>query len=162
MNISEADFDAAIEKSPSSCWLTPVPSTVMSWLYEIGVSHALVGFFERHSYVDWVQIGKLSFNSVSELARENMDPQNHAVYESGLLIIGSGLNGDPIVVNIESGKTGYLCHDELWESDENPEIASMHCELRYSLGEFFLGAATSKDFPVDYYEALSQTEVEEK
>jgi hypothetical protein len=96
MNISEPDFDAAIEKSPSRCWLTPVPSTVMSWLYEIGVSDALVGFFERHSYVSWVQIGSVSFNSVSELVRENVDP-HHAVYKSRLLIIGSGLNGDPIV-----------------------------------------------------------------
>ena len=104
MNIGEPDFDAAIEKSPSRCWLVPVPSTVKSWLYEIGVSDALVSFFERHSYVSWVQIGSLSFNSVSELVRENVDPQNHAVYKSRLLIIGSGLNGDPIVVNIEAGK----------------------------------------------------------
>ncbi len=44
---------------------------------------------------------------------------------------------------------GYLCHDELWASDENPEIASMHCELPYSLGEFYLRAATSEDFPVE-------------
>lgn len=154
MNISEPDFDAAIEKSPSRCWLVPVPSTVKSWLYEIGVSDALVSFFERHSYVSWVQIGSVSFNSVSELVRENVDPQNHAVYKSRLLIIGSGLNGDPIVVNTESGKAGYLCHDELWDSDENPEIASMHCELPYPLGEFYLRAATSEDFPVDYYEAL--------
>ncbi len=154
MNISEPDFDAAIETSPSRCWLVPVPSTVMSWLYEIGVSDALVSFFERHCYISWVQIGNLSFNSVRELVRENVDPQNHSVYKSRLLIIGSGLNGDPIVVNIDSGKAGFLCHDELWESDESPEIASILCELPYSLGEFYLRAATSEDFPRDYYEAL--------
>lgn len=158
MNIGERDFDAAIEKSPSRCWLAPVPSTVVSWLHEIGVSEALVSFFERHSYVSWVQIGRVSFNRVSELVRENMDPQNRAVYKSGLLIIGSGLNGDPIVVNIENGKAGYLCHDELWDSEENPELASMHCELPYSLGEFYLRAATSEDFPVDYDEALEAVE----
>jgi hypothetical protein len=154
VNINEPDFDAAIKTSPSRCWLTPLPSTVRSWLYEIGVSDALVGFFERHSYVSWVQIGRVSFNSVSELVRENMDPQNRSVYKSRLLIVGSGLNGDPIVVNMESGKAGYLCHDELWESEEDPEIADVYCELPHSLGEFYLKAATSEDFPVDFYQAL--------
>jgi hypothetical protein len=154
MNISESDFDSAIEKSPSKLWLAPVPSTVMSWFSEIGVSDALVGFFQRHSYTSWIQIGHVSFNSVSELVHENMDPQNHAVYKSRLLIIGSGLNGDPIVVNMESGKAGYLCHDELWESEEDPEIADVYCELPHSLGEFYLKAATSEDFPVDFYQAL--------
>jgi hypothetical protein len=154
MNLSEPDFDSAMEKSPSRRWRVEVPGTVMSWLYEIGVSDPLIGFFQRHSYDSWVQVGKVSFNSVSELVRENTDPQNHEVYKSHLLIIGSGLNGDPIVVNTESGKAGYLCHDELWESEGSPDIASLHCELPLSLGEFYLGAATSEDFPVDFDEAM--------
>lgn len=154
MNISESDFDSAIEKSPSNRWRVQVPNTVMSWLRDIGLNDDLVGFFQRHSYTSWIEIGQVSFNSVSELVEENMDPQNHAVYKSRLLIIGSGLNGDPIVVNIENGKTGYLCHDELWESEGNPDIASLHCELPYSLGEFYLAAVTSEDFPVDFDEAV--------
>lgn len=154
MKINESDFDSAIEQSPSNRWKVAVPDTVMSWLREIGVSDDLVGFFQRHSYTSWIEVGQVSFNSVSELVRENMDPQNHAVYKSGLLIIGSGLNGDPIVVNLSNGKVGYLCHDELWESETSPDIASLHCELPYSLGDFYLGAVISEDFPVDFDEAL--------
>jgi hypothetical protein len=131
----------------------PLLDAVDSWLREKGVSPEVRELLEEHSYSSWLEIGRLSFNSANEVVEVNTDPQNHAVWSRGLLIVGSGLNGDPIVVSSESGRAGYLCHDELWESDTVPDLASIYCELPESLGQFYLSAATLDAYPVDFYEA---------
>ncbi|NRF94836.1 hypothetical protein HQN89_28505 [Paenibacillus frigoriresistens] len=71
-------------------------------------------------------------------------------YEN-LLIIGHGLNGDYIVLNLITNTIGYIFHDELWENDD-VKIKDIYIDMKYSIGEFYLRSLDER-FPVDGFQA---------
>ncbi|MEH7238884.1 hypothetical protein [Bacillus sp. JJ1562] len=82
----------------------------------------------------------------------NLYEEHKRCIDNGLFIIGSGLNGDPIVLDINTNKTGFIFHDELWEDKEiNPK--EIYISLECSLPEFYYNSVFIDDYPVDGYEA---------
>ncbi len=93
------------------------------------------------------------FTSLLQFNKDNLDEQNITCINEELLIIGCGLNGDPVVVDLQTLTVGFVFHDELWE-DLSVKARSTHIDTGLSVGQFYFYAATQIDtFPVDGYAA---------
>ncbi len=112
-----------------------------------------IEFLNKFAFNSFVKFGQITFNCPNEIKRENTEAENRSLIENELLIIGCGLNGDPIVIDIKDGKMGYISHDELWE-DEEIAVSEVYVKMNESIGSFFLKSANSSNYPVDYFEAL--------
>ncbi|TXK83452.1 hypothetical protein FU659_13765 [Paenibacillus sp. N3.4] len=69
-----------------------------------------------------------------------------------MLIIGSGLNGDMIVLDLDNLQIGYVFHDELWENDSISSREILIC-MNCSFGEFYNNSLTIDGYPVDGFQA---------
>ena len=66
--------------------------------------------------------------------------------------MGSGLNGDPVAVELATGTIAFLSHDLLWEREyDDFEECVVRTPLR--LHDFWAQAAGNADFPADSYDA---------
>jgi len=153
MKIDLEKFDEALSKLPDEPYKTVLYGENEKWLSEVGAPKELVDFFNKYSFSSFIKFNNVTFNSPNEIVRENIEEQNQKIYEKGLLIIGCGLNGDPIVINLNNGNIGFVSHDSLWEHEEGIDLKEIYKELNESLGSFFYKSMTLKEFPVDYYEA---------
>lgn len=127
--------------------------TTLEFFHTYSVSRELQVFFAANSFDRPLQIGHIYYNRTNDLARENLEEENRNCIQEGLLIIGSGLNGDPVVIDMETMTLGFIFHDELWE-DTSIKARDVHIDTRLSIGQFYWNAVSQKDdFPVDAYEA---------
>lgn len=82
-----------------------------------------------------------------------MDEVNARCIGEGLLIVGIGLNGDPIVLDLRNGlRVGFVKHEELWDEEESP-ARNLLVSSTLDLGTFYLAAALDETFPVDACDA---------
>ncbi len=82
--------------------------------------------------------------SVDEIKKE----QNTICTANNLLVIGCGLNGDLLTINLCNSKVGYVFHDELWE--ETDEIfEDIYVEMPFRIEEFIEKAIENKNYPID-------------
>jgi hypothetical protein len=127
------------ERLSSRCW---------SYARDHGVPDDLIATLDECAYAGSIRIGRLWLSPLAELDIENSEEENAPCIEHGFLIVGSGLNGDPIAVELATGRIAFLSHDLLWErAYEDFE----ECGVRTPLGlhEFWAQAAATPDFPVD-------------
>ena len=123
---------------------------VIDWLSSIGLNQDLIEEFSSCSHYGPIRINKIYFNRFNEFIEYNFDEKSKRCIENGYLIIGSGLNGDPIVLSLESGNVGYISHDALWE-EEDCDFNEMLALTELNVFEFYKNAY-SDEFPVDCYE----------
>ena len=155
MNLDEDLFIEAIEKLERKPFKIALFNTNSEWLREVGVSAEMVGFLSKYSFSSFVQFGCASFSCPNEIRSINTETQ--ILIQNGLLIVGSGLNGDPIVVDSIDGYVGYVSHDVLWEGEEF-EIVDIFAKMNETIGSFFKNALCNPEFPVDFYEARESGE----
>jgi hypothetical protein len=76
--------------------------------------------------------------------------------KSGVLAIGTCVNGDPIALDLRKtvGAIGYISHDSVWEDDEIP-IRKCFVVVALSLAEFAC-AVRDGSMAIDYYDAKSR------
>lgn len=122
------------------------------FLKKYEATSSLLSFLEKNSFSSNKMFGKVYFDAANDLAKHNLVEENRKCVENGLLIIGSGPNGDPIVVDMNTLEVGYVFHDELWENDSG-DIQNSVVRMKCSVGMFFEIVATDPGFPVDAYEA---------
>ena len=122
------------------------------WLEQRGAPAELIELLRAFPFSSHAQFGSVSFSDVNRIPELNDQIENKQLKENGLLQIGDGLNGDPIVVNLQTETVGYVSHDVLWEGT-SIDIDEIYCDLGLSVAEFFLAAATERGFPVDFYQA---------
>ena len=128
-------------------------SSTIEFLHKFSVSKTLHEFISTNSFDRPFKVGHVYYDCTKDIAADNLEEENKNCIAEGLLIIGSGLNGDPIVIDLETLTVGFVFHDELWE-DTTIKARSVHIDTGLSIGEFFWKAASQKDdFPVDAYEA---------
>ena len=72
--------------------------------------------------------------------------------ENGLLIIGNGLNGDLLTINLSNRRVGYVFHDELWE-DNFEVFEDIYIELPFEIDTFLNMAIEGTNYPYDGYTA---------
>ncbi len=139
----------AIEEQPRTLALYP---ETRIWLEQFGASSSLIELLKKFPFASHVQFGNVTFHEVNRIPEYNDLDENKPLREKGLLKIGDGLNGDPIVINSQTDTVGYVSHDELWE-EPPADLEPIHCDLGLSVSDFYLAAATKADFPVDFYAA---------
>lgn len=127
--------------------------TTLEFFQKYSVPKELQDFLAANSFDRPLQIGHIYYDRTNDLARENLEEENKNCIQEGLLIIGSGLNGDPIVIDMKTKTMGFIFHDELWE-DTSIKARDVHIGTGLSFGQFYWNAVSQKDnFPVDAYEA---------
>lgn len=68
--------------------------------------------------------------------------------EKNLLIIGNGLNGDLLTINLKNNHAGYIFHDDLYEENYT-SIEEIYCELSFDIETFIEIALESETYPID-------------
>ncbi len=140
----------SLDEAPRTLALFP---ETRSWLEERGVPDDLIELLRAFPFSSHVEFGGASFSDVNQIPEYNDRPESKQLKANGLLEIGSGLNGDPVVVSLRTGTVGFVNHAELWEGTAI-DIDEIHCDLGLSVAEFFLAAATDNGFPDDFFQAL--------
>lgn len=122
------------------------------YLRELGVHEPLLVTFDECAYSGAIRIGRLWLSPLGEVDLENRHEENRPCVEHGFLIVGSGLNGDPIALELSAGKMAFVSHDLLWERDYE---AFEQCVVRSPFGfdDFWRAALENEDFPVDSHDA---------
>lgn len=139
----------AIDEQPRTLALFP---ETRAWLEQFGASSNLIAILKEFPFASHVKFGRITFSAVNRIPEYNDLDENKCLREKGLLIIGDGLNGDPIVLKVQTETVGYVSHDELWEGAPS-DLDKIYCDLGLSVSDFYLAAATEADFPVDFYAA---------
>lgn len=130
-----------------------VTDKTIHFFEEIGLTTDLIDFFRNFSFGYEINFDGIYFNCVNKIRTENLKGINKEIYKQNLLIIGSGMNGDPIVLNTKSMKIGYVFHDILWEGNAE-NLNEIYIDTNLSIGQFFYKSTTEEDFPIDAYKAL--------
>ncbi len=134
--------------------LEPASQEVIDWLRLQGIDEETIQELSSCSRGKAIKVNKVYLSKFNGLTEENLYEQNARCLENGYLIIGSGLNGDPIVFSREEKKVGYVSHDELWEDDEC-DFRDIVYITKLGLIDFYEGAL-EEAFPVDIHEAEEQ------
>ena len=130
-----------------------VTNATTSFLYKYSISKEIQDLLIQNSFDRPFKVGHIYYDKTNDIEKENLDKQNINCINEGLLIIGSGLNGDPVVVDLHTFKVGFVFHEEIWE-DSSVKARSAFIDTGLSIGQFYFNAATQMDtFPVDGYEA---------
>lgn len=123
-----------------------------SFINEFNIPNEVSGFLRTFSFNRNIRFKHVYFDKVNDIADNNTYESNIKCISERLLIIGSGLNGDLIVFDLNNLKVGYVFHDDLWEDDSaNPRdiLVSLNC----TIGKFFYKSMIDEDFPVDGLQA---------
>jgi hypothetical protein len=138
--------------APDALERVPLPPRVAAIHSKFGVPPRLRAFLERNCYKGTLFIGQARFHRVDKLLREGERYAAVCTYETiclndGLLPVGSGPNGDLIVVDLRSGLTGFVAMAELYKAAEAAEAGELDEPARsvlalspFRIGAFFLAA----------------------
>lgn len=155
MNLDQSLFKEAlkIQNFDFTNDLIEVTDKTIEFFESMDLSSGVIDFFKAYSFREEIEFGNVYFNCVNRIRTENLEEENKEIYKNHLLIIGSGLNGDPIVLNTKTLNVGYIFHDILWEEDNIEDLNKIYIDLKMSVGTFFYKSVSEEDFPVDAYEA---------
>jgi hypothetical protein len=145
-----------IKKAAKGSRAEPASASTLAFLKKHHVPPRIVRTLQACSASTLIRIGQLTLYPFSALPKQNGKPNHHAL-RNGFLVIGHGLNGDPIAVELANGEVAFLAHDLLWGLD--PECTAFEeCVARSTLDidTFWARALVEDDFPVDFYAASGQ------
>jgi hypothetical protein len=131
----------------------PPSANTLSFLKKNRVPAGIIQSLKACSIPSSIRVGRLSLYPFSALPKQNAKPNHHAL-RNGFLVIGNGLNGDPIAIELLNAEVAFLSHELLWGLD--PECTRFEeCVARTTLDidTFWARALAWDDFPVDFYAA---------
>lgn len=124
-------------------------------LYGTFENQQIRNFFAEFTFDEELLIGGFSLRQANYLKKDlTWDEEFKRGLKYSLLIIGSGISGDMIAVDLLNFEAGILFHDYFWEEPaEDPRkfLIKMNC----SLGQFYLNSVQLPNYPVDAYEAAA-------
>ena len=131
----------------------PAKSEYREWLTHSSLPGDLIDFLVENALKSHAPF----FDSGGMMTPANIMKSNKrekVLIPNGLIQIGSGISGDPIVIDfsVGVGQAGYVSHEALWEPGPKDPRASF-APVALSIGEFLYGLTTEDDFPIDYYSA---------
>lgn len=124
----------------------------MKFFEEFSIPDEVIEFIKTFSFNKNIRFKNVYFDRVNDMPDNNIYEENKRCISEGLLIVGSGLNGDFIVLDLHNLKVGYVFHDDLWE-EENINPRDIYVNLKCTIGEFYFNSLVIENFPVDGYEA---------
>jgi hypothetical protein len=129
----------------------PISNKTKTYFSEIKLPPLFYGFFEKNSFSNDIKFNKIIYykvNNFVDINTEMLKFEDRTQY----LIIGCGLNGDPIAINLKTLKIGFIFHDILFENI-NTNIDKIFIGMNYSIEEVYYNAIFESNFPRDAYEA---------
>lgn len=124
----------------------------IAFINKFNIHDEVSDFLRTFSFNRNIRFKHVYFDKVNDIADNNTYESNIKCILEGLLIIGSGLNGDLIVFDLINQKVGYVFHDDLWE-DESINPRDIFISLNCTIGEFYYKSMIDEDFPVDGLQA---------
>ena len=104
-------------------------------------------------------------NGVDSLIEENSDPEKKNIQDAGFFIVGSGANGDMLVVDLnfkKSGEVGYFPVETMWDKT-TAQLREMFIPIARSLGDYIrICESDERDIASDYWDAKERKEGEKK
>lgn len=98
-----------------------------------------------------IKLHKTSYGSaytilytIDKLKEEQYD----VCLKNRLFVIGNGLNGDLLTINLNNLNVGYVFHSDLIEENYST-IDDIYIELPFSIDEFLKIAISTMDYPFD-------------
>lgn len=141
-----------LAKIPEKGAKKPLSVRCVDFLRSHSVEESLIEILEACAYQHPVRIGHILLYRLSEIDGENDDGPNQRCLEHGFLIVGAGLNGDPVVVELSTRRMAFVAHDELWE-EPDAEFEGMVVQTPLDFDEFWTRAQCDPDFPRDCRDA---------
>ena len=142
-----------VKKAARGSRAEPPSADTLSFLKKHRVPPGIIQSLKACSIPSSIRVGRLTLYPFSALPKQNAKPNHHAL-RNGFLVIGNGLNGDPIAVELSNAEVAFLSHELLWGLD--PECTRFEeCVARSKLDidTFWTRALAWDDFPVDFYAA---------
>jgi hypothetical protein len=142
-----------VKKAAKGVHAEPPSAATLAFLKKHRVRQRITRSITACSIPSFIRVGRLTLYPFSALPKQNGKRNQHAL-RNGFLVIGNGLNGDPIAVELSNGEVAFLSHDLLWGLD--PECTAFEeCVARSTLDidTFWTRALVEDDFPVDFYAA---------
>lgn len=99
-----------------------------------------------------IRIGPLTLYSLEDIAQSNEEKANRPCIKNGLLIIGHGINGDPLAIEMATAKVVFVSHDLLWEESYD-DLEECIVRSGLDLSDFWARASNDPTFPRDSYDA---------
>jgi hypothetical protein len=122
-------------------------------LRSVGANEQILDFFSEFSFDEELEIGAFSLREANCLKK---DLAWDDVFKSGLnhdlLIMGSGISGDMLVLDLRCFQTGILFLDH-FDPDDSEDQRKFVINMQCSLGQFYLNSVKIDDYPIDAYEA---------
>lgn len=107
-----------VRKATKGSRVEPPSATTIAFLRKHHVPPKAIQVLKASSVSAPIRVGRLTLYPFSALPKQNGRPNQHAL-RNGFLVIGNGLNGDPIAVELSNGEVAFLAHDILWGLDPN-------------------------------------------
>jgi hypothetical protein len=136
-------------------YVEPLREENAAVLRDLGVSPEAQAFFAQFSFDTEMTAGEFTFMQANCLKKNrDWNEEFKRSLHTNLLLVGSGLNGDMVVLDLLDYQASILFHDYFWEKrEEDPRkyLIKMGC----SLGQFYWNSAFVENYPVDAYEAAA-------
>jgi len=124
-------------------------------LRDLGISPEAQAFFAQFSFDTEMAAGEFTFMQANCLKKNrDWDEEFKRALQTNLLLVGSGLSGDMVVIDLLDYQAGILFHDYFWEEpiqDPRKYLIKMEC----SLGQFYWNSVSVENYPIDAYEAAA-------
>ena len=112
-------------------------------------------FFTEFSFDAVIQVGEYCYNQANCFKKDyTWDDDLKRALKANLLLVGSGINGDIVALDLNDYQVGILFHDYFW-GDEEEDPRKFLIKMNCSLGEFYFNSSTIPDYPIDAYEAAA-------
>lgn len=145
-------FESALKLKKEIVKSESISEETQMFFTEFLIPKEILLFMSKFSFSQNLIFEHVYFDKVNDIPDNNLWEENKRCIDEGLLIIGSGLNGDFIVIDLHTLNVGYVFHDEIWE-DEDAIVRENYINLNWSIGQFYYNALTMQEFPVDGYQA---------
>jgi len=97
----------------------PLREENTAMLRAIGVNSEAQAFFAQFSFDTEMEAGEFTFMQANCLKKNHdWDEEFKRALQTNLLLVGSGLSGDIVALDLLDYQTGILFHDYLWEEPE--------------------------------------------
>lgn len=113
----------------------------------------LLDFFTEFSFDEEITIGGFSLRQANCLKKDlTWEEDFKCGLNYDLLILGSGVSGDMVALDLQDFQAGILFHDYFW-NDSEEGLRKFLIKMNCSLGQFYLNSVQIPDYPIDAYEA---------
>lgn len=130
------DFRATDIEHSSFLMSLSLPDKVKNYLQCMGMT---IKYHETNYGSAWTTLYNIN---------DLVEHQHPACNKNDLLVIGNGLNGDLLTVNLKNSCIGYVFHDDLWE-ESYLSIEDIYCELPFDIESFLKMVLEGKTYPMD-------------